>query len=183
MRHRDYDRESILVQIPANNDTISGLYTQSILSKNLALWNNKVSDLGHQSYKLSKQRIGQISIDEDETYKTDTKNIEEYTGISQVSPTRYATVDFIPRRTRENFSYFYVGNAWVSRTEEEMENRRKFENVKEMKPVREKLAKYFMGKYKRYTQEELDNYLEFAQRMKNNTVVFETFCSNNAITN
>ncbi len=64
-----------------------------------------------------------------------------------------------------------------------MENRQKFENPEEMMGIREKLAKYFMAKYQCYTKEELNNYLKFAQRMKDNTMAFETFCSTNSIAN
>lgn len=65
----------------------------------------------------------------------------------------------------------------------EMEERLTFENVEEIKHVREKFAKYFTEKYKHYSKEQLDGYLEFPQRMKDNTTRFETFCSNNANTN
>jgi hypothetical protein len=64
-----------------------------------------------------------------------------------------------------------------------MEERQKFENPEEMIGVREKLARYFMEKYKCYTKEELDDYLKFAQRMKDNTMAFEMFCSTNTIAN
>jgi hypothetical protein len=127
------------------------------------------------------QPANEISIDTDEIYGKSTERNESSIGLSQVFSLDQSTDDFIPSRTQVNLPCLPVGN--ILRTEEEMEQRRKLDNPEEMKHVREKLAKYFMDRYKHYTKEQMDFYSKFAQRMKDNTLAFEAFCSTNTIAN
>jgi hypothetical protein len=134
---------------------------------------------------IFKQPVNQISIEKDETYGKPTERNQSFTGLSQVFSPDHSTDDFIPRRiqTRPFDPRTIWGLENTLRTEEEMEQRQKFENPEEMKQVREKLAKYFMDKYKCYTEEQMNVYSKFAQQMKDNTMGFETFCSTNTIAN
>ena len=56
-----------------------------------------------------------------------------------------------------------------------------FANPEKMKHRRQQLAEYFINKYARHTTDELHNYLKFAQRMKDNDIEFENFCSKTEI--
>jgi len=101
--------------------------------------------------------ITEISADEDQTYGKCTKKIQPFVGLSEVFPPDRSTDDFILRRTNTNYFNSYFRTGWkiesTIRNEEEIEKRQKFENPEEMKHAREKLAKYFMEKYKCYTNE------------------------------
>jgi hypothetical protein len=168
----------ILVKIPADSYKVSDLFIQSILPTNCALQSNEPFDCGYYH-----RQITEVSTDEDQTYGKCTKKIQPFVGLSEVFPPNRSTDDFIPRRTNTHYFNSYFRTGWtienISRNEEEMEKRQKFENPEEMRHVREKLAKYFMEKYKCYTNEQLEVYSKFAQRMKDNTMAFEKFCSTN----
>lgn len=166
--------------MPVDSYTVSGLCIRSILSTNFVFPSNKAVTCGHYPRPITGQAISDMLAEEDQTYGISTKK-------THLFPPDHSTDDSIPRRRGPNYFDSYFGTRWnlenESRSEEQMEERQKFENPEEMIGVREKLAQYFMAKYKCYTKEELDDYLKFAQRMKDNTMAFEMFCSTNTIAN
>jgi hypothetical protein len=149
--------------------------------------NLSLSSLGRKGFNddeslcrpITEQPIREISVDKDQTYGKCTKKIQPFVGLSEVFPPDCSTDDFIPRRTNTNYFRTEWTTANSFRNEEEMKERQKYENPEEMKHVREKLAKYFMEKYKCYTTEHLEVYSTFAQRMRDNTMAFEAFCLTN----
>jgi hypothetical protein len=189
---KDPDDDKPSFKMLANSYKISDLSIQTILSppKRCFLgyfdpecW---TQNLTYVHRPIFKQPLNQISIDTDETYGKPTERNQSFTGLSQIFPPDHSTDDFIPRRIPMNFLDRYVSFQWSKeyiRTEKEMKQRQKFENPEEMKHVREKLAKYFMDRYKCYTEQQMNVYSKFAQRMKDNTMAFETFCSTNSIAN
>ncbi|CAF4593643.1 unnamed protein product [Rotaria socialis] len=123
--------------------------------------------------------VNKMPIDEDQTYGKPTEKLEVLNGLSQVFPTTEHSIDdFIPRRrpSRYFYSISYNGGDGDYRDAKQMKERLELENPEKMQHIRVKLADYFMNTYKKYTREELDFYLTFAQRMKDNTVKFEAFC-------
>lgn len=98
------------------------------------------------------------------------------TGVAEIFSGENSSEDFIPRQAS-------LGGWWGAlsqngtRNEEEMEQRRKLDNPEEMKDRREQLAQYFLNKYQSHTKDEMKLYSTFAQRMRDNTIAFEKFCS------
>ena len=116
-------------------------------------------------------------VDEERVYGKPTEDIQSCTSVSQVLAEENSAENFIPRRTGTHKPYEPISLGNDIRSEEQMEERRKFDNPEEMKDRREQLTRYFLNKYKRYTQEQMDVYSTFAQRMRDNTLAFEKFCS------
>jgi hypothetical protein len=67
------------------------------------------------------------------------------------------------------------------RTDEEMRRRAELDDPNKMIKRRAELAKYFLetyaGTYLKMTEDKMAPYLQFAQRMKDNAVAFEEFCT------
>lgn len=98
-----------------------------------------------------------------------------YEKSPKIFPTDQSSDEFIPRRANMDYYCPY----YLSRGQDDPElikELEKFDNVETRKYRREKLAKYFIEKYKHYTEEQLGEYLKFAQTMKDNIEAFETFC-------
>ncbi|CAF1440926.1 unnamed protein product [Rotaria sordida] len=113
--------------------------------------------------------------DESPTYGHQTGQFQIIDSLSQVFPTIVSTPDFIPRRVEIPFRSDFLGHS--ERSEKQMEKRRELDNPENMKHIRDKLAEYFINKYKHYTKTQMNVYLKFAQRMKDNAIEFEKFCS------
>ncbi|CAF3163547.1 unnamed protein product [Rotaria sp. Silwood2] len=113
--------------------------------------------------------------DESPTYGHRTGQFPIIDSLSQVFPTIVSTSDFIPRRVEIPYRCNFSGHS--ERSEKQMEKRRELDNPENMKHIRDKLGEYFMNKYKHYTKTQMNVYLKFAQRMKDNSIEFEKFCS------
>ncbi|CAF5008920.1 unnamed protein product [Rotaria sp. Silwood1] len=120
-------------------------------------------------------------LDEDQTYGIRTGIIQLFNGLSQIFPSGQPLIDFVPRRKPKYYFYDYMvfktSEGSPFRSEEEMEKRRELDDPEKMKHVRVKLAEYFMQNYKKYTSKDLDIYLTYGQRVKENTLKFEAFHS------
>ncbi|CAF2193164.1 unnamed protein product [Rotaria magnacalcarata] len=189
----DGDNKRNSVELLANSCKISDSYVNLILS---------TSPFGGHSSKSSPFSVGRgrvsihdtqmlewhvskMPIDEDQTYGKPTEKLEVPNGLSQVFPTTDPSIDdFIPRRRSNGYFYSISCNGGYGncRDAKQMEKRLELENPEKMQRTRIKLADYFMNTYKKYTREELDFYLTFAQRMKENAVKFQAFCLTTIVT-
>ena len=186
-RNRYVDGEWISFEMSGNSYKISDASIQLALDTNRSYWNSWSSGarfgIGLKSSPISEQPISRMLVmDQEQTYGKPTEGIQSSTGLSGIfSEENPSADDFIPRRTETYGSYGHLEN--YIRSEGEMEERRKLDNPEEKKTRREQLAQYFLSKYKRYTQEEMDVYSPFAQRMRDNTLAFENFCSTVSMSN
>ncbi|CAF1388528.1 unnamed protein product [Rotaria sordida] len=181
------DDDKILAQMLPNSYKVSDLYIHSVLSAHLFAYSSSFLggfSCGYVRESLNDQPITRFSVnkiwvDEDQVHEKCPEKIQSLDGLSQVFPAESSTIDFIPRRGKGQcfnlFRMLSLGDS-TNRSEKEMEKLHELENPEKMKHIREKIANYFMERYK-YTKEQLDVYLKFAQRMKDNSMEFEMFCS------
>ncbi|CAF2843484.1 unnamed protein product [Rotaria sp. Silwood2] len=118
-------------------------------------------------------------MDEDQLHGKCSEKVQSLDGLSQTFPAKSSTIDFIPCRRAgryvDNFRILQLGDNML-RSEKEMEKLRELEDPEKMKHIRKKIANCFVERYK-YTKEESDVYLKFAQRSKDNSIQFQMLCS------
>ena len=191
----NHNDEEIPIGMPTNSYKISDTCVQLALSLSSyrdGFYSNRKALGGYEfrtlSHPSNRQPIIPAVVDDEQTCEKFTE-VKSYTGVAEIVFGENPPEDFIPRRTFTHDSE--MRQRWYrtrhgkkkkklrngNRSEKQMEQRRKLDDPSIMKDRREQLAQYFLKKYKSHTQEQMDLYSTFAQRMRDNTLAFEKFCS------
>ncbi|CAF2619797.1 unnamed protein product [Rotaria sp. Silwood2] len=137
-------------------------------------------DIVKRSIEQPSKRVlfGPTYVDKERTYGICTQKVEYVDGLSQVFATeRITTDDDSPKPTRLPVLLPEIPLL----KKNQMISRHKPDDLHKMKKEQKEVTKYSAKKYIPLTRQELKTYFEkFAQRMQENAIQFEIFCSTTA---